>query len=54
VLDANEAFENHYERAVRAGAVAPLPGASAEELQAAGATHVLTSIADLPALVTRP
>jgi phosphonatase-like hydrolase len=27
-LDANEAFENHYERAVRAGAVAPLPGAA--------------------------
>src|SRR6201994_5063783 len=26
-IDANEAFENHYERAVRAGAVAPLPGA---------------------------
>jgi phosphoglycolate phosphatase len=26
-LDANQAFENHYERAVRAGAVAPLPGA---------------------------
>ena len=27
-LDANQAFENHYERAVRAGAVAPLPGAA--------------------------
>jgi phosphonatase-like hydrolase len=27
-LDANEAFENHYERAVRAGAVRPLPGAA--------------------------
>ena len=27
-LDANEAFENHYQRAVRAGAVAPLPGAA--------------------------
>jgi len=26
-IDANEAFENHYERAVRADQVAPLPGA---------------------------
>jgi phosphonatase-like hydrolase len=37
-LDANEAFENHYERAVRAGAVAPLPGAveTLAALRAAG------------------
>jgi phosphonatase-like hydrolase len=27
-IDANQAFEHHYERAVRAGAVAPLPGAA--------------------------
>jgi phosphoglycolate phosphatase-like HAD superfamily hydrolase len=38
---------------VAVSALTRLP-ASAEELQAAGATHVLTSIADLPALVTRP
>jgi phosphoglycolate phosphatase len=37
-LDANQAFENHYERAVRAGAVAPLPGAveAMAALRAAG------------------
>jgi phosphoglycolate phosphatase len=37
-LDANQAFENHYERAVRAGAVAPLPGAveTLTALRAAG------------------
>jgi phosphoglycolate phosphatase len=37
-LDANEAFENHYEQAVRAGAVAPLPGAvdAMAALRAAG------------------
>ena len=37
-LDANQAFENHYERAVRAGAVAPLPGAveAISALRAAG------------------
>ncbi len=37
-LDANQAFENHYERAVRAGAVAPLPGAveTLAALRAAG------------------
>src|SRR6201994_508321 len=37
-LDANQAFEGHYERAVRAGAVAPLPGAveAIAALRAAG------------------
>src|ERR1700744_1725763 len=37
-VDANQAFENHYERAVRAGAVAPLPGAveAMAALRAAG------------------
>jgi phosphonatase-like hydrolase len=37
-LDANQAFEHHYERAVRAGAVAPLPGAveTLAALRAAG------------------
>ena len=37
-LDANQAFENHYERAVRAGALAPLPGAveAISALRAAG------------------
>jgi phosphoglycolate phosphatase len=37
-IDANQAFENHYKRAVRAGAVAPLPGAveTLTTLRAAG------------------